>query len=210
MILQSDPQWATARLGHVTASRIADVVATTKAGSYGASRANYMAELVSERLTGVSGERFINDAMRWGIETEALARAAYDFHTDTLTGEAAFVTHPIIEWAAATPDGFVGDFGLVEFKCPNTATHIDTLLIGKVPEKYVLQMQWQMACANRAWCDFVSFDPRLPEEMRLFVRRFERDNEKIGDLEREVRLFVSEIEKTIHHLRAKFALEQVA
>lgn len=204
MILQSDPQWATARVGHVTASRIADLIAKTKTG-WGASRANYAAQLVAERLTGNASESYSNAAMQWGVETEPHARAAYEFRTDATCGEAAFLKHPKIEWAGASPDGFVGDDGLVEFKCPNTATHIDTLLGAKVPEKYVLQMQWQMAVTGRAWCDFVSFDPRLPEEMRMFLRRVDRDDTLIGTLEREVETFLAEIDDTLKQLRRQYA-----
>lgn len=204
MILQSDPQWATARVGHVTASRIADLMAKTKTG-WGASRANYAAQLVAERLTGNASESYSNAAMQWGVETEPHARAAYEFRTDATCGEAAFLKHPKIEWAGASPDGFVADDGLVEFKCPNTATHIDTLLGAKVPEKYVLQMQWQMAVTGRAWCDFVSFDPRLPEEMRMFLRRVDRDDTLIGTLEREVETFLAEIDDTLKQLRRQYA-----
>jgi len=204
MILQSDPLWASARLGHVTASRIADVLARTKSG-WGASRANYAAELVVERLTGSAGERYTNAAMQWGLDTEAQARAAYEFRFDVATGEAGFIKHPKIKWAGASPDGFVGDVGLVEFKCPTSGTHIDTLLNGTVPEKYVLQMMWQMTVADRAFCDFVSFDPRLPEEMRLFVKRYHRDEAECGRLEREVETFLAEIEDTITRLRTAYA-----
>lgn len=203
MILQSDPEWATARLGHVTASRVADVVARTKTG-WGASRANYAAELVAERLTLTPAPSFTNAAMQWGVDTEATARAAYEFRTDASTGESAFVKHQRIEWAGASPDGFVGDDGLVEFKCPNTATHIDTLLRGTIPDKYRLQMAWQLACTGRAWCDFVSFDPRLPEEMRLFVQRFDRDDKVIGELERDVEAFLAEIDDTLKQLRQNY------
>lgn len=203
MILQSDPQWATARVGHVTASRIADLMAKTKTG-WGASRANYAAQLVAERLTGTASESYSNAAMQWGVETEPHARAAYEFRTDATCGEAAFLKHPAIEWAGASPDGFVGDDGLVEFKCPNTATHIDTLLGAKVPEKYVLQIQWQLACTGRAWCDFVSFDPRLPEEMRMFMRRVEADRKLIDALEDEVEIFLAEIDDTLKQLRRAY------
>lgn len=204
MILQSDPGWAAARLGHVTASRIADVLAKTKTG-WSTSRANYAAELVAERLTNASGERYVNAAMQWGLDTEAQARAAYEFRTDASCGEAAFIKHPTVPWSGASPDGFVDADGLVEFKCPNTATHIDTLLGTGIPEKYRLQMQWQMACAGRAWCDFVSFDPRLPENMRLFVRRFEREDTTVHTLEREIRQFVGEIEETLAALQKRCA-----
>lgn len=205
MIPQSDTEaWNAARLGHVTASRVADVVAKTKTG-WSASRTNYAAELVAERLTGAAGERYVNAAMQWGLDTEAQAREAYAFYRNATPSEAAFLVHPSIKWAGASPDGFVGDDGLVEFKCPNTATHIETFLGGSVPEKYRLQMQWQMACAGRAWCDFASFDPRLPEKMRLTVRRFERDEAEIGRLEREVGQFIGEIEETIAALMKRCA-----
>lgn len=205
MIPQSDTEaWNAARLGHVTASRVADVVAKTKTG-WSASRTNYAAELVAERLTGAASERYVNAAMQWGLDTEAQARGAYAFYRNATPSEAAFLVHPSIKWAGASPDGFVGDDGLVEFKCPNTATHIETFLGGSVPEKYRLQMQWQMACAGRAWCDFASFDPRLPEKMRLTVRRFERDEAEIGRLEREVGQFIGEIEETIAALMKRCA-----
>lgn len=202
MILQSDPAWATARLGHVTASRIADMLAKTKQG-WGASRANYAAELVAERLTGAASGGFTNAAMQWGIDTEPQARAAYEFRNDVSCGQAGFILHPSIEWAGASPDGFVSDDGLVEFKCPNTATHIDTLLGGTIPEKYRLQMLWQMAVSGREWCDFVSFDPRLPEDMRFFCRRQERDSARIAEIEKEVRAFLVEIDATIEALHAR-------
>lgn len=204
MILQSDPAWAEARLGHVTASRMGDMLARTQKG-WGAARANYAAELVAERLTGKPAERYVNGAMQWGIDTETEARACYAFYRDASPSASAFILHPTISFAGASPDGFVGEDGLVEFKCPNTATHIDTLLGGGIPEKYRLQMQWQMACAGRAWCDFVSYDPRLPENMRLFVRRFERDDAEIARLERETRAFLAEIEDTLAALRTKYA-----
>lgn len=204
MILQSDPGWAAARIGHVTASRVSDLLATVRNG-YAASRKNYAAELVAERLTGAAGERFVNTAMQWGTDTEPFARAAYEFRYDVTCGPAAFVKHPTIEWAGASPDGFVGDDGLVEFKCPNTATHIETLLGGGIPEKYVLQMRWQMACAARSWCDFASFDPRLPEHMRLSVKRVEVDMAEQRRIEKEVAQFISEIDDTLAALQRKCA-----
>lgn len=207
MILQSDPAWVTARLGHVTASRIGDLMAKTKSGAYSTSRANYAADLIVERLTGVQASTYTNAAMQWGVETEPHARAAYEFLHDVTCGPAAFIKHLKIEWAGASPDGFVGDNGLVEFKCPNTATHIETLLGDpeSIPEKYRLQMQWQMACSGREWCDFVSFDPRLPEHLRMYVRRFDRDDVTIKRIEREVEHFNGEIEDTLAALKKRCA-----
>ena len=195
---QRTPEWFAARCGKVTASRMADVVAKTAKG-YGASRANYMAELVVERLTGKPTEGFTNAAMQWGTDQEPFARDAYSAKTGELVTEVGFVNHPRIENAGASPDGIVGA-GLVEIKCPNTASHIDYLLSLEPPQKYYDQMQWQMACTGRAWCDFVSYDPRLPEHLRMFVKRVERDNDYIKMLEAEVALFLSELEEKLNKL----------
>jgi len=179
---------------------VADVVAKTKTG-YSASRANYMAELIAERLSGEVAASFTNAAMQWGTEKEPEARMAYEFRTDAEVSQVGFVPHPSIEMTGASPDGLVGDVGLVEIKCPNTATHIDTLLGQSVPGKYIIQMQWQMACTGRAWCDFASYDPRLPEAMRLFVQRVPRDPAMIADLEREVVTFLGELDRKVSELR---------
>lgn len=195
-IVQGSPEWFAIRLGKVTASRVADVVAKTKTG-WGASRANYMAELIAERLTGEVAPSYVNGAMQWGIEHEAAARTAYEFRTDSEVVAVGFVQHPRIVDSGASPDGLVGGDGLIELKCPNTATHLDTLLALSIPEKYVTQMQWQMACTGRKWCDFVSFDPRMPESMRLFVRRVERDDEAIAKLEKLVTDFLDEMAQKI-------------
>ena len=199
MIEQGSPEWFAQRLGKVTASRVADVIAKTKTG-YSTSRENYMAQLVCERLTGTVAESYTNAAMQWGTETEPLARAAYEAHSDVLVDEVAMISHTTIEASGASPDGLVGDDGLVEIKCPNTATHIDTLLSGTVPGKYVTQMQWQMAVTERSWCDFVSFDPRLPKELQLFVKRVSRDNDYIQMLEKEVVSFLKELDNKINKL----------
>lgn len=197
---QRTDEWFQARVGKVTASKVADVIAKTKSG-YAASRANYMAQLIAERLTGQPAESYCNAAMQWGIDTEPHARAAYEFHTDNVVTEVGFIVHPVIAGSGASPDGLVEESGLVEIKCPNTATHIDTLLSGKVPKKYITQMQWQMACTGREWCDFVSFDPRMPEDMRLFVQRVDLDNGYINDLETEIMKFLDELNTKIHQLQ---------
>ena len=185
-----------ARLGKVTASRMADLCAKTKTG-YGASRRNYLAQLVAERLTGAAQESYSNAAMQWGVENEGFAADAYSFRTGLDVDVCGFYDHPTIPMSGASPDRLVGNDGLVEIKCPNTATHIDTLLDDSVDGKYVLQMQWQLACTGRQWCDFASFDPRLPERLRLFVRRVPRDAEKIAELEKETRLFLRELDGKI-------------
>jgi len=200
---QQSNEWFTARLGKVTASRVADVIAKTKTG-YSASRDNYMAQLICERLTGQKGESFTNAAMEWGTQTEPLARSAYENARNLLVKEVGFINHPRIEMSGASPDGLVADDGLVEIKCPNTATHIDTLLSGKVPTKYITQMQWQMLCCQRKWCDFVSFDNRLPEHLQLFVQEVEFDPEYCAMLEKEVVLFLTELDNKVAKLKEKY------
>lgn len=192
-MMQGTEEWKLARLGKVTASKIADVVARTKTG-WGASRANYAAQLIAERLTGVPTEGYVNAAMQHGTETEPQARAAYSFLTDNVVVETGFVEHPSIGMSGCSPDGLVGDDGLVEIKCPNTATHLETLLGAEIDGKYIKQMQWQMACTGRRWCDFVSFDPRLPVDLQMKVQRVEIDQTLIEALEKDVADFLSEIE----------------
>jgi putative phage-type endonuclease len=200
-IIQGTDEWFAARLGKVTASRVADVIARTKSG-YGASRANYMAELIAERLTNTQAERFSNAAMAWGTEQEDNARQLYAYKFDLEVETVGFVPHPRISMSGASPDGHIANDGSVEIKAPNTATHIDTLISGEIPGKYQTQMLWQMACSGRAWCDFVSFDPRLPAPMRLFVKRLHRDDIRIAELEKEVSTFLAELDAKIVALEA--------
>lgn len=210
MIVQGSPEWHALRIGKVTASRVADVIASTKTGGWGAARANYAAELIAERLTGQPTQMFVNEAMRWGTETEPYARQAYCERFGCDVYETGFVDHPEIAMAGASPDGLVGAYGLLEIKCPNTATHLDMLLGGSIADKYVVQMQFQMACTGRGWCDFVSFDPRMPATMRLFVRRVEQDVSRIVKLESEVQRFLEEIDGNVRVLRERYEREAQA
>ena len=198
---QRTEEWFSARLGKVTASRVADVLAKIKTGE-SASRKNYKMELVVQRLTGKPQELFTNAAMEWGTEQEPFARMAYEAHTGTFVKEDGFVDHPTIEGFGCSPDGIVGD-GLIEIKCPNTATHIETVLENKVPSKYIPQMQCQMACTGAKWCDFVSFDPRVPEDLQLFVVRVERDQEYIDLMEAEVKQFLNEVADMVTKLKER-------
>ena len=206
---QGTDAWRQCRVGKVTASRIADLMAKTRTG-YGASRANYMAELVAERLTGAPAERFTNAAMEWGTLNEGAARDAYAFISGAEVETVGFVPHPLIADSGASPDGLVGAIGLVEIKCPNTATHIDTLLSETVPDKYVKQMHWQMACTGRSWCDFVSFDPRLPASMQLFVQRVPGRADLIAEMETEVRTFLTELAAKVAALQARYGAREAA
>ena len=200
---QGSQEWLLARCGKVTASRVADIMAKTKSG-YSASRGNYMAELVCERLTGVPTDTFKSAAMEWGTAQEPHARAAYEAVGGVLVEEVGFVPHPSIPDAGASPDGLVGAVGLIEIKCPYTATHIETLLSGKVPDRYNTQMQWQMACTGRVWCDYVSYDPRMPENMRLFLTRVFRDQSAILAMETEVLTFIHELTDKVAALKLHY------
>ena len=198
-IVQRSEEWRQLKLGKVGASRVADIVARTKSG-YSASRENYLTELLLERITGFPADRFQSDAMRYGTEMEPLARAAYSFDFDVEVEQIAFATHPSIEMAGASPDGLVGKLGLLEIKVPQPATHLDTLLSEKVPEKYIIQMQWQMCCVEREFCDFVSYNPSFPPAAKMFVKRIPRDDAMIADLEREVRAFLADLDKKLEEL----------
>jgi len=196
---QRSPEWFAARLGKVTASRMADVCAKTRSG-YAASRGNYMAELVVERLTGKPTEGFTNAAMQWGTDQEPFARDAYSAKTGELVTETGFVPHPRIAMAGASPDGIVGA-GLVEIKAPNTASHIEYLLNPEPPQKYYYQMQWQMACCMADFCDWVSYDPRMPAHLQLLIVRIPRDDDTVRMLEHEVETFLAELDGKVKALQ---------
>jgi putative phage-type endonuclease len=201
---QGTEEWKQARVGKATASRISDVVARLKNGSWGASRANYKAELVAERLTGIPQEGYQSAAMKWGIEQEAEARRLYEFLREVEVSEVGFIDHPSIPMSGASPDGLVPGNGLIECKCPLTATHIDTLLHDTVDGAYVTQMMWQMACTGAQWCDFVSYDPRMPVDMQLYIRRFERDDTVIQQLEHDVAYFLKDVDLTVLDLQNRY------
>jgi len=199
LIEQRSDAWHQQRLGRVTASRVADVIAKTKSG-YSASRENYMAQIICERITGKVADSFTNAAMLHGVEQEPFARAAYELAKDVIVEEVGFVPHPNILMAGASPDGFVGVNGLVEIKCPNTATMIETLLTKKCPQKYFTQIQFQLACTDRVFCDYVVFDPRMPKHLQLFVTRIERDEDYIAHIEEEIQTFLAEVDEKITQL----------
>ena len=200
MIEQGTDAWLQLRLGKVTASRVADIMAKTKTG-VSASRGNYLIELALQRVTGNIEPMYTNDAMQHGIDEEPYARVAYEVKTGNFVDQIAFVEHPTIEWFGCSPDGLVGNDGLIEIKCPNSATHWATIKDGKPPNKYVIQMQTQMACTNRQWCDFVSFDSRMPERSQLFICRVERDQTMIDEIEAEVMKFLSEVESEVNLMK---------
>ena len=201
-IEQRSDQWHAARCGSLGASQIADAISKSKDGkAFGSTSANLRAKLVVERLTGIQEDSFKSAAMQHGIDNEEAARLAYEARTGAFVTEVGLYKHPFLEGTHASPDGLVGEDGLVEIKCPNSATHIDTLKTGKVPTKYVYQMQWQMRCTDRQWCDFVSFDSRLPENLRLFVKRIHRDAEMLAKLEADVKLFLDGVKADVELLQ---------
>ena len=200
-IEQGTEAWHQLRLGKITASRIADVIAQIKSGE-AASRADYRIELVCERLTGKPTEGFTNAHMERGIELEPYARAWYEVERGEFVKQVPFIDHPTIKNAGASPDGIVGE-GLIEIKCPMTKTHIKYLLEDRVPAKYMPQMAWQMACTESKWVDFVSYCPELPADMQMFIKRYERDDAYIAELEAKVIEFDQEVEQVIARLRGK-------
>lgn len=204
---QGSDAWKALRAGNATASRIADIIAKTKSG-YSTSRDNYMTELVIERF-GVIGEGFTNAAMAHGTETEPLARVHYEMANGLIVSEIDYVPHKSIKRAGASPDGIVGD-GLLEIKCPNSTTHFNYLLAGEVPDKYKPQMAWQMACTGAKWCDFVSFDNRVPDDLQYFEIRYERDDVYIATLEGEVTKFLEEVEAKYQQLSNFIQLRKAA
>lgn len=197
---QQTPEWFAARLGKATGSRISDIVAKTKTG-YAASREDYMFQLVVERLTGVNTVSFSSTAMQWGVDQEEYARAAYEAHMGVLVTEVGSIDHPRIAMSSASPDGLVGDDGMIEIKCPMTKNHLNMFLGQSIAKSYMDQMMWQMAVTGRKWVDYVSFDPRCPDGLQLFIQTVERDNEYIAALEFEVVKFLDEVEVKEKDLR---------
>lgn len=214
---QRSDEWFRVRLGKVTASRVADIVAKGRGQSESARRRNYRAELITERLSGVSLDSFQTAAMAWGSETEDEARAAYQRHALTTVEQIAFVDHPSIPMAGASPDGLVGADGQIELKCPTSRTQICALaehydlIEGKgFDPEYDDQMQWQMACTGRQWCDFVSYDPRIPGDLGFFIKRTARDEKRITFLEDAVSAFLAEVDATVAQLTEKHKEKEAA
>lgn len=194
------PNWIAARRGCLTASRVRDALAVLKSGKPSESRQKLAFDLVAERVTGIAVSTFVTADMQWGIDQQAPATVAYEDATGHIVGPEAFVLHPSIDWFGATPDGTIGNDGLVEFKCPRSSTHIAYKLAGTVPDQYRPQMLAQLACTRRKWCDFVSFDPRIAGKARLFVVRFEPSADEIESLENEVQKFLAEVAAMVEQL----------
>jgi putative phage-type endonuclease len=202
---QRTEEWWSARCGRVTASKVKDVMAKGRGGAPSATRQNYMMQLLCERLTGKREEGFTSAAMQRGTDLEPIARSAYEFSAGVMTVETGLILHPLIEGFGASPDGLVGDRGMLEIKCPNTAQHIAVLQSGSHDSSYDWQMLAQLACADRDWVDFVSFDDRLPEELQYACFRFERDEARIRQMETEIKLFLEELAELERDMRGRMA-----
>lgn len=200
-VIQGSDEWKLAKLGYVSASNIADVMAKVKSGE-AITRRKYKVRLVAERLTGKIGESYTNPSMEHGVITEPLAKVAYEVKTSSFIDNTGFWKHPTIKWVGCSPDGLVGETGLVECKCPNTTTHIDYLFENKVPTEYYKQIQCQLWVMQKEWVDFISFDDRLPEKKQLFIKRAYRDEELIKEMEKEVIIFLDEVEQMMEKLNA--------
>ena len=196
---QGTDEWFRARLGKVTASRVIDIVKGAR--GYRASRENYIAQIVAETLTGQPQESFTSSAMAWGVDTEPLARSAYEAVTGHRVEEVGFIDHPEINGLGASPDGLVLDNGGIEIKCPNTATHLDTLLHGNIKKDYIYQMMTCMMCTNREWWDFVSYDPRMPDKHAIKIIHVERDEKMIEEITEETGSVLAEVAYILDKLR---------
>ena len=200
---QRSDEWFAARLGKVTASRVKDVMAKGRSGAPSATRQNYMMQLLCERLTGTRAEGFSSKEMQRGTDLEPIARSAYEFNAGVMTLETGLIDHRAIAGFGASPDGLVGGDGMLEIKCPNTATHVATLQSGRHDPQYEWQMLAQLSCAGREWVDFVSFDDRLPDELQYACSRFHRDERRIREMETEVRAFLEELAELEQEMRER-------
>ena len=200
---QHSNEWFSARLGKVTASKVKDVMSKGRGSAPSATRQNYMMQLLCERLTGKREEGFTSSAMQRGTDLEPVARSAYEIDKRVMTVETGLIMHSRIEGFGASPDGLVGDRGMLEIKCPNTATHVFTMQSGRHDPQYEWQMFAQLACSGREWVDFVSFDDRLPDELQYACFRFERDEARIRQMETEIKLFLEELAELEHEMRER-------
>ena len=202
MIEQGSDAWHQLRLGKVTASRVADILAKTKTGP-SASRNNYLIELALQRVTNAIEPFYSNAYMEWGTATEPQARVAYEVKTSNFVDQVPFIDHPTIEWFGCSPDGLVGKDGLMEIKCPSSATHWEYYKAKEPPKKYFIQMQAQMAVTGAKWCDFVSFDPRFPERSQLLIVNIPRNENFILNMELEIKQFLSEVSIEVNLMKGQ-------
>lgn len=205
-LIQGTPEWLAARCGSLGASSIGDALAKTKTG-WGASRANMKARIITERVTGQPVETFVNAAMQRGTDLEPQARAMYSFHTGYDVTEVGIILHPTIKHSHCSPDGLIGDDGMVEIKCCGAARHIELLTDSPPEDRYIKQCNWQMACTGRQWVDLAYFHPDLPQAMQLVIHRINRVDSVIAEMEAEVTAFLAEVAETVADLEARYMKE---
>ena len=213
-LMQNTPEWLMQRIGMCTGSKVADVIGRKKqtkaqiekgeVAEYLKGRDDYMWDVVVERLTGRATDHYISPAMEHGTDTEPLARAAYETAMDVDVKHGGFFVHPQMEWFGASPDGLIGTDGILEIKCPTTRVHLQYLKDDEIPIDYAPQMLAELACTERKWCDFVSYDDRLPANMRLFIKRFERNDALIAGMEAEVKTFLEDVILRLGELAERF------
>jgi putative phage-type endonuclease len=201
-IIQGTDAWFALRLGKVTASRVADILAKTKTGA-SASRQNYLIELALQRVTGTFEQSFTSQAMQDGVDREAQARVLYEVTTGEFVDQAPFIDHPTIQGFGASPDGLIQEKGMCEIKCRNNANHWEVIKTGEIPKKYWIQQQAQLSCSGREWNDYVGYNPNFPEKSQLFVKRVYRDGEFIMFMEAEIKQFLNEVETEVNLMENK-------
>jgi predicted phage-related endonuclease len=204
-MLQGSDEWRQARCGSVGASDAPRVVRRTKSG-YSADRESLMAEKVLERLTGAPVEIFKTQAMLQGTAREPEARMLYEVVRGAEVAEVGLIPHPSIKGTHCSPDGFVGEAGLIEIKAPMAAAHLNTLLTETISEAHLVQVMWQLSCTRRSWCDYVSYNPDFPAPMQVWIKRVVRDAAFIGELEREIATFIKEIDRKVEQLSRRYAM----
>ena len=199
---QGTGNWFNQRTGKLTASRMASAMSYLKGGGDSAARKDLKIEILAERLTDSIVPKFVNSAMQWGIDHEAMAKEAFEAKTGLKITDVGFIDHPMIEYFGASPDGFVSDGRAIEIKCPTTSTHLKYLLNGVVSDEYKPQMCTQSACTGKSvW--FASFDPRMPKGKQLFIRLYEPTDEEIKNVESEAVKFLEEVEQMFEQLTTK-------
>lgn len=199
-IVQRSDEWFKERLGKLTGSKIYTILPGAR-GAYKEAREVYAFQLVAERLTGRRIEHFINQAMEWGMIQEASAKVRYTQVTGIEVMECGFFNHPMVKMSGASPDGLINHEGIIEIKCPEIHTHLKTMAKNEIKPEYEAQIQWQLACTNRLYCDFVSFDPRVADPYDIFIKRVERDDKVIAELQKEAVIFLDYVDMVIESLK---------
>lgn len=200
-IEQGSKEWLDLRLGKITASRVGDIVTNGKGGKPSKTSESYMNELLSEILTGSQVDFYVNNAIAWGNECEPQARAMYELENDVDVEEVAFIQ--ITDFIGVSPDGLIGNDGLLEIKCPTSKKQIERALSDCFHSEYKSQIQMQLWVSGRNWCDFVSFDPRINGKASYLQERVYRDEEYIDEMKSKVNEFVFRMIEKLEKLKGE-------